>query len=200
MINMIKNNKKLDYLKHPTKKKVLQKFLLVFLVLILYFIFMSYKYGLGNGFLVTLVTWSFFVFCTPIADAGFLLDFPIRLITKIKMIYSEIIVWIIAFSLNLYAFNFNENIYKKTEILKLFKHILINPWPFWIIIFLSGLGTFLSLYFGDELIDVTKHEHRKKYKAHKNKYFFIFTLTIIVLIIFFYIYLLDLTGMHFKIF
>jgi hypothetical protein len=54
------------------------KFLLLFTILIFYFAFISFKYGVKDGFAITLLTWSFFVLCTPIADAGFILDFPIR--------------------------------------------------------------------------------------------------------------------------
>lgn len=74
-------------LKHETKKHTLRKFILVFLVLITYFLITSLKIGFREGISITLLTWSFFVLSTPIADAGFLLDFPIRLITKLRMVY-----------------------------------------------------------------------------------------------------------------
>jgi hypothetical protein len=61
--------------KHETKRHILIKFLLVLFVFIIYFGFIALK----DGFYVTILTWSFFVLCTPVADAGFLLDFPFRL-------------------------------------------------------------------------------------------------------------------------
>lgn len=195
-----KNNKLIGYIKkseyfiHETKKKAVTKFLLVLAILIAYFIFVSTQYGLKEGMLVTLLTWSFFVFCTPIADAGFLLDFPVRLITKIRMIYSEIAVWIVAALINVYALLFQEEIYQKTEILKLFQHIITTPVPFWAIIILSAIGTFLSIYFGDELIDVAKHEHRKQYHKHKHKYMLVVGIFIIAIIVLLYYYLLNSIG------
>lgn len=189
--------KKSDYRNHETKKHLLKRFILVVLIVLLYFVFMSFKYGIEQGILVTILTWTFFVFCTPIADAGFLLDFPLRIITKIKMLYSEIFVWIIAFGINVYMLLFNSEIYKKTALLKLFNHIILNPFPFWIIILLSGIGTFLSVYFGDELIDVVKHSQRKKYKKHKPKFLFVLILFIIVSIILIYFYLLKELGINF---
>ncbi len=57
---------------------------------------------------------DFFVFCTPIADAGVLFDFPFRLITGIKMIFSEIGVWLIALVINFFIFFKNPHIYDKT--------------------------------------------------------------------------------------
>jgi len=195
IINKIKTcYRKSEYCLHETKKSVLSRFLIILLILAIYFIFVSIRYGLNNGFMVTLLTWSFFVFCTPIADAGFLLDFPIRLITKIRMVFSEIFVWAIALIINIYALTFRKEIYQKTILLKIFKHILLNPFPFYSIIFLSALGTFLSIYFGDELIDVAKHKERKKYIKHKNKYKLIVVLFIIAVVIFFYEHLIKELG------
>src|SRR6056297_2035506 len=90
-------------IKHETKRNVLFRFLFVLILFLAYLIFMNFKYGAKDGFLVTLLTWSFFIFCTPIADAGFLLDFPIRIITGIKMAYTETFVWIIAIAINILA-------------------------------------------------------------------------------------------------
>ena len=78
------------------KNQPWRKFFLLIALFAIYFLYLIYEYGIQDGGLVTLLTWSFFVLCTPIADAGFLLDFPIRLLYKIKMIYTEIIVWILA--------------------------------------------------------------------------------------------------------
>jgi hypothetical protein len=52
------------------------KFSLVLLIFLGYFIFIAKKYGLQQGLFVSTLSWSFFVLCTPVADAGFLLDFP----------------------------------------------------------------------------------------------------------------------------
>jgi len=106
-----------NLLKHETKRNVLMKFILVLSVFIGYFIFISNEYGIQEGFFVSILTWSFFVLCTPVADAGFLIDFPLRLITNIKMLFAESFIWIIAISLNIYAFFFSPEIYTKTKIL-----------------------------------------------------------------------------------
>ena len=86
-----------------THRETLYKFLILLAVLILYFSYLSYKYGILTGGIVSAITWSFFVLCTPIADAGFLLDFPIRLLFGIRMLHSELLVWAIAFSINGYT-------------------------------------------------------------------------------------------------
>ncbi len=192
VINSIKKEiLKSEFFLHQTKRSVLIKFISLLLVLVSYFGFVSYKYGLNNGFLVTILTWSFFVFCTPIADAGFLLDFPIRLITKLRMVYSEMMVWSIAILINTYALFFRPEVYEKVFLLRLFKEILLNPVPFWVIILISAFGTFLSIYFGDEMIDVVSHKEREKYKKHKNKYTMVIIAFIIAVMLVFYVYTLN---------
>lgn len=159
-----------DLSKHETKQHIFIKFLLVLAIALGYFVFITLQYGVSQGVLVTLISWSFFVLCTPIADAGFLVDFPLRLVTRIRMLFSEMFVWFIAISVNVYALLFNLEIYETTSLLRLFKHILYNPIPFWSIILISCAGTFVSIQFGDELIDKIHHHERAFYHKHKYKY------------------------------
>ncbi len=181
---------------HETKRNVLKRYLIVLFIFLSYFVFVTFKYGLKNGILISLLTWSFFVFCTPIADAGFLLDFPVRIFTNIRMLHSEILVWLIAGSLNVYALTFQKEIYQKTFILQTFYHIITHPFPFWLIIIISAIGTFMSVYFADELIDVVKHEERVKFKKHMKKYRFILYLFLIIATIILYDYLIKQLGIH----
>ena len=174
------NYSKSEMIKHETKKELLIKFILVLGILVVYFCFVSLRYGMRNGFLVTLLSWSFFVFCTPIADAGIIFDLPMRLVTGIRMVYSELIVWMFAFIINISAHIFFPVIYDSTIFLKIFNYILMNPVPFWIIIILSAMGTYLSVYFGDELLDVARHKERKKYFKHKTKYLLFIALFLII--------------------
>ncbi len=169
---------------HNSKKRIFVKFLMLITVLGLYIVYLSYKYGMIEGSALGILTWSFFVLCTPIADAGFLLDFPLRVLFRVRMVYAETSVWIIAIATNLFFLLFNPNIYEITFITSLFKKILINPYPYWIIIFISALGTFLSVQLGDELLDLTHFKDAEINHKHGWKFeilflFFIFILTII---------------------
>lgn len=177
--------------KTETHREVVLKFLLLLGVLILYFGYLSYEYGLLTGGIVAALTWSFFVLCTPVADAGFLLDFPIRLIFGIRMLYSEVLVWTIAISLNLYALAYNSAAYDKTILTVLFKTILTTPYPYWSIIILSGIGTFLSIHFGDEMMDVFRHRDRVKYHRHGFKLKLIGIVSLFTLIFLAYYFLLE---------
>lgn len=183
-----------DLFGHETKRKVLFKFLLIVLVFFIYLFFVSERYGIENGLFITLLTWSFFVLCTPIADAGFLVDFPLRMITRIRMSFSEIFVYSAAILLNLYTFFLHPEMYSKTKILSIFKHILETPFPFWGIIVISAIGTFVSVEFGDELLDKVRHSERKIYHKHKHRHRLIILAFIFVLAFILYDFLLKGLG------
>ena len=181
---------------HTTKRHSLMKYLLVLGVVVGYFAFVSLHYGWKDGILITILTWSFFVFCTPVADAGFLLDFPIRLITGMRMIKSELMVWVIAFIINAMVMWWNPSIYHKTFLLRLFHYIITHPIPMWLIVVLSAAGTFLSIYFGDEMLDVIEHKDREAYHKHGMKYSLILMVFVIGAIIVLYKYLVDMMGLQ----
>ena len=183
-----------DFKKHETKKHSLVRFIGLFLIIISYFVYISIKLGTKTGIFVTALTWSFFIFCTPIADAGFLVAFPVRLLMGVRMMYTQIIAFFVAFFLDLFAFLHGPEIFNKTIILKLFYQIITHPFPLWGIILLSLLGTIFSIYFGDELIDVAKHKDRKKYKKHLNKFKLIVTIFLVAAIILLYEFLLRTIG------
>ena len=172
-------------LKHETKRHALGRFLILLIIITAYLFWMVWRFGARGGVEVTLLTWSFFVFCTPIADAGFLVAFPTRLFLKIRMLTSQIYVFFIALLLDIYFFIFQPEIFQKTFLLKVFQKIIEKPWPYWIIILLSILGTFFSIYFGDELFDTALHKQRVKFKKHRLKHrliiaAFLFVATVIL--------------------
>ena len=181
-----------ELLAHETKRDNLIKFLFLLSFLIVYFMFVQAQYGTEDGVIITALTWSFFVLCTPIADAGFLLDFPIRIATKIRMLHTEIIVWTIAISMNAYVYFFNPGLYDKTFILGLLYHIITHPYPFWGITGLCAVGTFLSIYLGDEVMDLVSYSGKKH--KHNIKYEIILFIFIILVVIALYDFLLKELG------
>ncbi len=184
-----------DLIHHETKRQQLNRFVIGLTILTLYTIYLVFQYG-PSGIALGAITWSAFVIATPIADGGLLLDFPIRLMTGMRMIYSEIIVWVIAISLNIYVLFNNPVVYERTIITNSFHQILVNPWPNWIIIFISLIGTFVSIFFGDELLDVVFHKQRKKYLKHNFKYKIILVIFGIILFYFIYQQFLHLFGLQ----
>lgn len=141
--------------------------------------------------MVSLLTWSFFVLCTPIADAGFLLDFPIRLITGIRMFVTEIIVWFLALLINIVCLNVSPESFETTFLTSLLHQILTTPWPYWGVIFLCCIGSFMSIRFGDEMMDVFSHREREIYHAHGFKHRLVAIGALIVLILIAYYYLIN---------
>ena len=174
-----------------TGKHAFRKFIFVLLIFLLYAAFVVNKYGAKEGILIAFLTWSFFVYCTPIADAGFLLAFPIRLVSDVRMVYTQVIAYFIALAILAYAMLFSPAAFEKTILLRLFKEIILHPWPYWIILILSMIGTFASIVFADELMDVATHRERKHFHTHFAKYEFIATLALIGLTLALYKLLID---------
>lgn len=167
---------------HPSRQ-VLIKFCALLGLLFGYFLYLSLKYDFATGGSAALITWSFFVLCTPVADAGFLLDFPLRLLFGVRMVVSEIAVWAIAIAVNLWALMLAPHAYDTTVLTQLMQRILTTPYPYWGVIVLSGLGTFLSIRFGDELMDVLHHRDRAFFFKHHFKHeviLFVFFLAILL--------------------
>ncbi len=121
------------------------KFFGLIAIVISYFLYMSWKYDASTGLGVSILTWSFFVLCTPVADGGFILAFPIRLFFKIKMLITQAVLWFVAIGINIFYISVRSNSYDLTFITKLLKQILSEPYPYWSIFIISALGTFLSI-------------------------------------------------------
>lgn len=166
----------------PPKKQVHYKFLLLCILLVSYFSYLSFQYDVRTGGIASALTWTFFVLCTPIADAGILLDFPLRLIFGIRMLISEIAVWALAITINIVSLLYFAEYYETTKLTMLLHAILTMPYPYWSVILLAGAGTFLSIRFADELMDVAHHRDRNFFHRHAFKHeiviivFFVFVL------------------------
>ncbi len=176
--------------RHKTHKETLLKFLGLIFILIGYFAYMSWKFDAATGFGLALLTWSFFVLCTPVADGGFILAFPIRLFFGVKMAITQVIIWFVAVGINVYMLATSEAVYKLTFLTQLLKQILTEPYPYWSILIISLFGTFLSIYFADEMIDVASHKERVKHHQHGFKYRIILVIGLSILTISSYYHLL----------
>jgi len=187
----LKNNVASFHPQHVTHRETLLKFIFLLLILMAYFLYMSWKYDASTGFGVLVLTWSFFVLCTPVADGGFILAFPIRLLFKIKMAVTQAVLWFIAVGINMLMLTISPEIYDLTFLTKLLEKILSEPYPYWSILVISALGTFLSIYFGDEMMDVTTHKNRELSHRHGFKYRTVLVLGLGVLVVIAYYYLLS---------
>ena len=170
---------------HP-KKQLFHKFFLLCVLLAGYFSYLSFQYGILTGGIASALTWSFFVLCTPIADAGFLLDFPLRLLFGIRMLVSELVVWAVAITVNIVTLLYFADYYETTKLTILLHAILTNPCPYWSVILLSGTGTFLSIRFADEIMDVIHHGDREFFHRHGFKHEIIIIVFFVLILVGYY--------------
>ncbi|NPA71189.1 MAG: hypothetical protein GXO35_00040 [Gammaproteobacteria bacterium] len=177
--------------KNETHRESIFKFLTLLAIVVAYFGYMIWQYGASTGLGVSILTWSFFVLCTPVADGGFILAFPIRLLFKIKMAFTQVALWFVAIAINVYFLAVRPESYDLTFITQLLKHILTEPYPYWSILIISALGTFLSIFFGDEMMDVASHKERASSHRHGLKYRSLIVLGLGILSVVAYYYLLS---------
>jgi len=168
------------------RKQLLYKFLLLCVLLIGYFVYLSFQYNVMTGGIASILTWSFFVLCTPIADAGFLLDFPLRLLFGIRMLISEAVVWALAITINVVSLLYFVEYYQTTKLTMILYTILTNPYPYWSVILLSGSGTFLSIRFADELMDVAHHRDREIFHRHGFKHEIVIIMFFVLILVGYY--------------
>jgi hypothetical protein len=131
------------------KKSYIVSFFILTTVLSWFLYSLIFHFGFAIGAHLFLLTWSFFVLCTPAPNGGIILDVPFSLITHKSNLYSEIIMWGAAILFNLASFKLTPTIYFKTNITHLLYLILAQPWPLWSIIAICGIGTFYSALLAD---------------------------------------------------
>ena len=115
---------------------------IVFICILIFYI--SY-HGYTKGIYETLFIWAFLAVATPIPESGLLISLPLKKYFNVKMIYSQIIVSIIALLL-LYYF-YNQSFIKPLFIGKVFNDIIKNQR------YLVFVISIISSIIGSELID-----------------------------------------------
>jgi hypothetical protein len=160
------NNMQHEYMTvdHPEgpERRLRARWFLVAGCVTLYAVYMVHKLGVRAGVTVTYLTWCFLVLGTPVADAGGLLDVPVRLLTGIPMVWVEVCV-IATSILSCAAFVWlYPEAFKHTALLRAFHIILTNPVPYWAIIVVCIIGTILSVRIGDLVIDKAQAAMRQR--------------------------------------
>ena len=181
--------------KHQTHRESLLRFVALVALVAAYFFYVSWRYDAATGAWLTLLSWSFFVLCTPVADGGFIIAFPLRLLFGVRMVVTQLIVWLAALALNLIALDLAPEAYEDAALTRLLHRILTTPWPYWSILLLSAAGTAFSIWFGDEMMDVTTQAERARHHWHGLKHRVLIILGFGLLVIFAYYHLLDDLGL-----
>lgn len=161
---------KLDLSSKQTHRESLWRFAVLMVLLVGYFGYMSWKFDASTGAVLAVLSWSFFVLCTPVADGGFVVAFPIRLLFGVRMMVTQIVVWFVAVGVNVVGVLVWPGSYEDTALTRLLYSILTTAWPNWSILVISLAGTMFSIWFGDEMIDVVDHSMRKKQHRHGFKH------------------------------
>ncbi len=181
---------------HQTHQETAIKFILLTLLVGLYIGYLSWKFDATTGVHLAVLTWSFFVLCTPVSDGGFLFAFPLRLLFGFKMATTQIFIWLSAVGFNVYMVLTHASVYQFTLITKLLYKFITHPYPYWGILFICLIGTIYSVKFGDEMLDMTKHSERVKHHKHGFKYRIILVLGILLLTVAAYYEFIHLMHIH----
>jgi hypothetical protein len=102
------------------------------------------------------------------------------------MLKSETVVWVLAITVNIISLLYFVEYYQTTKLTKLFHTILTNPYPYWGVILISLAGTFLSIRFGDEVMDVAHHRDREFFHRHGFKHEILIIIFFILILIGYY--------------
>jgi hypothetical protein len=118
--------------------------------LILLFLSFYLNHNFTTSITATFITWSFYIICVPAYHGKYILGIPYKFLTGKKFLYPERILWGSALIFNsIIIFKYN-SFYETTIITNLFYQILSTPWPQWLIIFVSAIGTFYRSIIGYE--------------------------------------------------
>lgn len=180
---------------HMKHKHQVWRFVAALVVVLSYLAYTIVHYGVAQGIGVTVLTWAFFIFATPVADGGLLIAFPVRLLLGIRMLVTQYFVWATAAAIVIGYMIFSPATFDKTAITQLFYIILTTPWPLWIILALSAAGTYINLVFDDEIVDVAAAKNKKAKLISRRKKMYI-NIILFAATIAAYIGLLKLTGIQ----
>ena len=105
-------------------------------------------------------------------------------------------VWVLALSIIFTILLFAPYYFETTLITRVLYKIVCNPNPYWLIIALSCVGTFTSIYFGDEMMDVVGHHERVQHHKYGFKYKAVVLIGITLLVMSIYYQLISELGIQ----
>ncbi|MCF7799493.1 hypothetical protein K9L05_02770 [Candidatus Babeliales bacterium] len=152
------------------------KFFLILIFLSFIALCFTAKLSITGSIQSTLLVWSFYILCFPANHGKIFLGVPFKFITKKTLYYPQIFLWSSAAILNIFTYFFSPWVYFNTLITHLLFQIIYSPWPGWLIIFISFLGTFYKFFVG--------YQNFNKYLSHKIIRILIICLSLFTLIYF----------------
>lgn len=165
------------------------KFIILLVLFILYYFYISTKIGFKNGIHSIILTWCSLVLCTPLSDAGFIIDFPLILFFNIPMVITQLFVFFLSIVIVLFYIFYSNLIehFKKTFVLKNFYKVLSIPYPWYFLILISQIGTFASVKIYDTIYFYFTEKNKKKNPFLTKKFIIVFSIFILSWIIWYFI-------------
>ena len=120
------------------------RFILLFSLFILRLKNLVIEHGGTEGLYISLLEWSFFVICLPVARGTIIFGFLLSKTKYTKFIIPEMISWSTALAINFFSLLQVPNIYFSSTITHLLYHILTNPMPYIIIPTMCCIATFYT--------------------------------------------------------
>ena len=123
------------------RRQVLVKFLLLLVILLGYFGYLAYEYDVATGGIAALLSWSFFVLCTPVADAGFF-----RIFTGISELGLAALLLVFAIGKNRIVGNMAFSMLLMVMLTALGLEFFARPKPVPMLVVIAFVLAFLSIY------------------------------------------------------
>jgi len=98
------------------------------------------QFGTGRGIYITFLIWSFFILCLPSTGKPIITSAVLYFFTEKSYQYASLLRWLVAFIFNIFTYLALPYIYLTSATTFLLYRIISNPWPYWLIIFVSSLG------------------------------------------------------------
>ncbi|MCB9492727.1 MAG: hypothetical protein H6679_00460 [Epsilonproteobacteria bacterium] len=132
-------------------------------ILCVWFAVFIFIHGIAKGIHLGFLAWSFYVLCFP-ATHGRLVYGMLTRFKYNRTTLTEPFAWSIAAILNIVTILARPSIYHKSVTSRLLFHILSDPYPRWLILFVAAIGTFYRMIVG---IDEYYKNHRKHFIYHQ---------------------------------
>ncbi len=161
-----KNAKRKSKPRREVHEHHMERAVFAILIVLIYLVLAAQKHGPEQGVGITVLTWAFFVLLTPVPSADLVLEIPLRLFTNYKMVVTHVFVWLVGAAVVVASLLMAPELFKSTTLLAIFYHVLTNPVPYWSLLFLCGIGTFMSVHIVDEVLEEVEHELKHHHRKH----------------------------------
>jgi len=146
--------------KYFSGSQLLPKFVIslaFFCLLCIIFVYQIYLYGFAVGSYISLLIWSLYILCIPVAHGRFFIGTPLHYFTG-RHYLPELFIWTLAASLNIFTFIFIPRVYQTSMLTYFLYRILITP-RYWSLLLITLCGVWYRLMARSKLIPFSRNVH-----------------------------------------